>query len=135
MFHLRWPWIVGAAAVAIGGFFYIRYTAYTDGYTAGQAAWESARVAEVQEALEKAREEAVALREQARAKDQQYAQDVADISRRALTASRRDHVAYGADVVGLLNDAAARANSDIAGATGGLDPNMPARADAYTRWP
>ena len=80
----------------------------------------------MEKARDEAREEARILRAEAQERDRLYETDLQDLRRRANAASRRDSVAFSAAVVGVRNEAKARANSDIARSSGGFTETLPA---------
>ncbi|GJL93156.1 hypothetical protein [Hyphococcus sp.] len=120
----------GLAAIVMGGLVWA-YVAgsYGRGFTAGQVAWESAAIAAFQAENEKLRGEAEALRLAQQTRDLQYAKDLSDITRRLVAGSRRDHVAFSAGVVGMLNEGTDRANFDIS-ASAGVEPGLLSAASA-----
>ncbi|WDI31578.1 hypothetical protein PUV54_00015 [Hyphococcus flavus] len=102
---------------------------YDKGFSEGQAEWESARVAALEAEKERLRAEAQTARQAAAERDQRYAMEIADITRRALSQSRRDYPALSAAVVRALNQGTHRANSDITRSAGASVEDLPADRD------
>ena len=72
--------------------------------------------------------EAELLRGELLKRDRRYAEDIADITRQALSGAAPDRVAIDGDTRRMLNARTARSNTDIEEAAGGIDAALPAAA-------
>lgn len=72
--------------------------------------------------------EAEELRDRILEREREFAQDIADITRRALSGAAPDRVAIDSDTRRMLNARTARSNTDIEEAAGGIDAALPAAA-------